>query len=272
MLAIMDLIKQTTAPADDNDVSPVSKDVTPVSIFKAMPFLEVEFNNGVLGVERVMQQVAPRLIKSHLAFPFLTAKLQQHPELRIVYAIRNPYDTLVSLYHQLQDAKSLGAFQGTWDQFFEMMMSGEPPFGHFFVFILEWYQFLMRRPNTLILSYEQLKLRHHDTVKVISQFMGYTLSDYKIDRIVQKTSSDAMSKEIDAYMAAEEGRDDDQGPSTKFIRKGLVGGWEDDNCYSQTQIDTVRTRCQELGKFLNLPDTDPLMFIWTAPRSPPPSR
>ncbi len=194
-----------------------------------IPFLEAIIpdptNNfipikGADALDRLTKE--PRIIKTHLPLELLKENIDKFPNMKIIQTIRNPKDTLVSAYHMIRMTKNLGAFNGTWDQFFEMFKSGKFPASHFFDFNLAWYNYHKNRDNSLVLIYEEMKQDLRSHIVKIASFLGRDLSDKVIDYITEKTTFKNMASDPKYNMADVPIFDSKK---SKFMRKGTVGDW-----------------------------------------------
>ncbi len=164
----------------------------------------------------------PRIIKTHLPLQVLKDNIDKFPNMKIIQTIRNPKDTLISLYHMFRMTKALGLFKGTWDQFFTLFKSGKVPGSDLFEFTLAWYNYNKTRENSLILIYEETKQDLRSHVVKIASFLGYDLSDKVIDYITEKTTFKNMASDP-KYNKADVPVFDSS--KSKFLRKGMVGDW-----------------------------------------------
>ena len=194
-----------------------------------IPFLEAEFPNPrnsyipIKGADALAALTTePRVIKTHLPLDLLKENIDKLPNMKIIQTIRNPKDTLISMYHMLRMTKNLGSFNGTWDDFFSMVTSSRGPGSDLFEFTLAWYNYNKNRKNSLVLIYEEMKedLRSH--VVKIASFLGRKLSDKVIDYITEKTTFQNMAN--DPKYNREDVPIFDKSKS-KFLRKGTVGDW-----------------------------------------------
>ncbi len=194
-----------------------------------IPFLEAEFpnpRNGYIPIKGADALAAlttdPRIIKTHLPLDLLKENIDKLPNMKIIQTIRNPKDTLISMYHMVRMVKNLGSFRGTWDDFFSMFKAGNFPGSDMFEFTVDWYNYNKNRENSLVLIYEEMKedLRSH--VVKIASFLGRDLSDKVIDYITEKTTFQNMAK--DPKYNREDVPVFDKSKS-KFLRKGTVGDW-----------------------------------------------
>ncbi len=211
------------------------KDINSTTYFLTkMPFMETEWIDGDTGGDKFRQLTPPRVMKTHLPIAPYQGLLKKYPNIKVIQVIRNPKDTLVSLYHHLQSETQLGGFTGTWDQFFDQLFKQKKTFtGDLFQNTVEWYNFNKDRANSLIIKYEDLKRDHRGHVIKLAKFLGYDLSDAVVDLITQKTSKKDMNKDFKALMT----KDTPWDSKNDFVRKGIVGDWV--NYFSKEQSDYV---------------------------------
>ncbi len=178
----------------------------------------------------------PRFIKTHMPLKTMRETLEKQPKVKVILSLRNPKDTLVSYKNHLSSDKLLGAFNGTWDQFFELVKQKKLPWGDYFEHIRDWYKFNKDRENSLVLKYEDMKKDHRGHVIKIAKFMGYNLSEKSVDFVVENSSIGSMRKKWES-----------KNPSWKegssFVRKAQVGDWL--NHFSEEQswwVDDQATR------------------------------
>ncbi len=63
----------------------------------------------------------PRTLKTHMPLRYFKQQLDNDPSLKVVQVIRNPRDTMVSMYNFYCMNEQFGPFLGTWDDFFELV-------------------------------------------------------------------------------------------------------------------------------------------------------
>lgn len=77
----------------------------------------------------------PGALKIHLPFRLTPWS----DKAKYIYVTRNPKDTCVSYYHHMKNIPGHG-FNGTFDQFFELFLSGKIDYGDYFDHVMEWYE------------------------------------------------------------------------------------------------------------------------------------
>ncbi|KAL3193181.1 hypothetical protein MRX96_018012 [Rhipicephalus microplus] len=118
-----------------------------------------------------------------------------------VYALRNPYDTCVSYYHQVQQ-KAPGCDDLTFDEFFEQFIGGWIHPNDYFDYLASWFAH-KARPNFLCIAYEHMKKDPRSGIRKIAAFLGKEISDDALlDEIVQTVSPDIMKRAFAEALSA----------------------------------------------------------------------
>ena len=216
------------------------EDVQKMDFFRKIPFIETEMPNGTFGADTFSNLESPRFMKTHLPYQLWEKQLQKHPNLKVIQTIRNPKDSLVSFYHHMRSDIQSGAFNGTWDQYFELFKQKRLPWGDYFQHNADWYKFNNGRKESLVLRYEEMKKDHRGHVIKIAKFLSCDLSDKVIDAIVEKSTFKTMAKNINSAM---EGRPGWKSDRSALLRKGEVGDWV--NYFSKEQSEYVEAKSKE---------------------------
>ncbi|XP_075529563.1 sulfotransferase ssu-1-like [Dermacentor variabilis] len=151
----------------------------------------------LLGTRILEDASEPRLMKTHLPL----ARLTLRDEARYVYVARNPWDCCVSFYHHTKALPAAYFSEGTFDDFFELFISGQTDHGGFFDHLLPWYA-RRRQNNVLFITYEQLYKQQCDTVLKIARFLGpeyeqALLQDQEFfQTVLDKSSAKFMKKQF----------------------------------------------------------------------------
>ncbi len=225
------------------------EDTHMMDFFKTIPFLELQYAEQRTGAEVFNDMEPPRCLKTHLPLALFTKHLEKNPNLKVIQTLRNPKDCLVSFFYHLQGDKSLGGFNGTWDQYFELVKEQKLPWGDFFVINSEWYKFNKHRENSLILKYEDMIADHRGHVMKIAKFMGYNnLSDKVIDKITEQSDFKVAAPKLNAFIT--EDASSWRAEKATFMRKGKTGGWRE--YFSQEQSEYVDRKFKEYLEPLGL--------------------
>ncbi|MBZ3869802.1 ATP-binding cassette sub-family C member 9 [Sciurus carolinensis] len=129
-----------------------------------------------------------RVIPTHLSYDMLPVNIKQK-QCKIIYVIRNPKDTAVSLFHYYRDNPNLPHIE-TWAAFLELFLRGDVVYGSWFDHVLSWEEH--KNDNTLIIFYEEMKKDFSKSLKKITTFLGIHVNDSEINKIAWKTSFSEM--------------------------------------------------------------------------------
>ncbi|CAK7299140.1 Sulfotransferase 6B1 [Vulpes lagopus] len=164
-----------------------------------------------------------RVIPTHLSYNMLPVNIKQK-QCKIIYIIRNPKDTAVSLFHYYRDNPNLPGIE-TWASFFDLFLRGDVVYGSWFDHVLSWEEHKNDK-NILIIFYEEMKKDPSKSIKKITTFLGINVNDSEINKIAQKTSFSEMKNN-----AAKENCDPNHticaltSNRNLVFRKGAVGDW-----------------------------------------------
>ncbi|KFO36564.1 sulfotransferase 6B1 [Fukomys damarensis] len=164
-----------------------------------------------------------RVIPTHLSYDLLPAKIKQK-QCKIIYIIRNPKDTAVSLFHYYRDNPNLPCIE-TWAAFLELFLRGEVVYGSWFDHVLSWEEHRNDK-NILIIFYEEMKKDFSKSLKKITTFLEINVNDSEINKIAWKTSFSEMKNN-----SVKENFDPNRtvcaltSDRNLVFRKGVVGDW-----------------------------------------------
>ena len=112
----------------------------------------------------------------------------------------------------------MGAFNGSWDDFFGLYKQKKLLYGNYFDHTVGWFNYTKARSNTLTLFYEELKENHKMGVTKVAKFLGKDIPENVINTIVERTSKKSMSEDLKTWPGWRDDR-------TKFVRKAMIGDW-----------------------------------------------
>lgn len=164
-----------------------------------------------------------RVIPTHLNYEMLPVTVKQK-QCKIIYVVRNPKDTAVSLFHYYRDNPNLPSPE-TWAAFLELFIKGDVVYGSWFDHVLSWEEH-KKDENVLFLFYEEMKKDFVKSLKKISAFLGISVTDSEMSKIARHTSFSEMKSN-----AAKENCDPNHvicalTPNRNLVfRKGVVGDW-----------------------------------------------
>ncbi|KAL2086876.1 hypothetical protein ACEWY4_017935 [Coilia grayii] len=171
---------------------------------------------------------------------------------KVIYVMRNPKDVLVSYVHFSNIFRTFDTVSNL-DQILEDFLSGKVHGGSWFDHVKGWFE-RKDEYNILFVSYEEMKMDLRSVVRKVSEFVGKSLSDEDIDKVVDRVTFENMKTDSKAnydISAMDMVFDMSKG---KFLRKGTIGDWKNSLTVAQSErFDQVyQERMQGL----------PLQFIW----------
>lgn len=224
---------------------------------RAIPAMEFAIAEGARTWTR------PLVIKTHLPFhlqPF-------SPKAKYIVITRNPYDCCVSYYYFAKSRPFGNLQEATFDQFVNMFVRGNVPFGDYFDHLLSWYKH-HDDCNVFFITYESLKRDTSDSVLKIADFLNekrygdhFRQNPQALEAVLSLSSLEKMkshnaeyksfsSKLQKLYKAADheaghETREANEDVMNKpltgdRVRKGIVGDWK--NHFSQQQVTQMKER------------------------------
>ena len=215
-------------------------------------FLELSAPGTEGYLDRMLSRDPPRLIRSHLPSRYFRCQLKEGEGTKIIVTIRNPKDTLVSMYHFYRMNKLMGCYEGSWEEFFEMYRQDALTHETYMKYYIGWAE-VKDHPNVMLVKYEDSVTNPARVIQDISKFINRPLSEDQINNIVRMTSFDYMG----THFAKANPKMFDEKIS-KFFRSGKVGDWK--NYFSEEQSSFVDEQYERLLKPLGLE----LEFEWWA--------
>nr|XP_048288553.1 sulfotransferase 1B1-like [Myodes glareolus] len=164
-----------------------------------------------------------RVIPTHLSYEMIPGTVKQK-QCKIVYIIRNPKDTAVSLFHYYKDNPNLPSPE-TWAAFLELFLKGDVVYGSWFDHVLSWEKHKNDK-NVLFLFYEEMKKDFVKSLNKITAFLDIDVNDSDISKIARNTSFSEMKNN-----AVKENCDPNHticaltSDRNLVFRKGVVGDW-----------------------------------------------
>ncbi|KAL8504533.1 hypothetical protein ACS0TY_015915 [Phlomoides rotata] len=191
-----------------------------------VPFLEYKLfaNNDIPDMSR-----RPRLMGTHVPMTALPDSVRGS-KCKIVYIVRNPFDTFVSIWHFITKLRpeSLGPL--SIDEAFDMYCRGAVGFGPYWEHMLGyWHESLMNPNKVLFLKYEEMKENTSFQLKKIAEFLGvpFTWEEEEEEGVVEgiaKLCSFEHMKELEVNKNGK-GAIVVDFENKNLFRKGLVGDW-----------------------------------------------
>ncbi|XP_034368525.1 sulfotransferase 6B1-like [Arvicanthis niloticus] len=194
-----------------------------------------------------------RAIPTHLNYEMLPMTVKQK-QCKIIYIVRNPKDTAVSMFHYYRDNPNLPSTE-TWAAFLELFLKGDVVYGSWFDHVLSWEEHKNDK-NVLFLFYEEMKKDFVKSLKKITAFLGIDVNDSEMGEIARSTSFSEMKSNA----AAKENCDPNHvicaltSDRNLVFRKGVVGDWINYFTPKQNRVFdelfTEKMSNSEVGRFL----------------------
>ena len=201
------------------------------SIEDRFTFLEIGLPGAKTEMEKMKGMPRPRLIKTHMPYEMMESQVNVDKSKHIV-VMRNPKDNLVSTYYFYRSNRGLGLYPGTWDQFFEeFIRSEELVTGCPVDYNIGWWK-NKDKDNVFIITYEEMKANLRGSVEKVAKFLEKELTSEQFDRLEEAVSFKTMQENPSTNYQDYASIDQTRG---KFIRKGIVGDWQ--NHFSTEQND-----------------------------------
>lgn len=191
-----------------------------------------QWTEGKNSVDFADQMEGRRFIKTHLPWHLLPDQLKNNTDVKIVYTMRNPKDTIVSYYHYCLLAHQINC---SFDEFIEVFLANKLVYGSSSEHMIEYYK-RRHQPNILLVKYEDMK---RDLPSVIRQCADHleidrTLTTDDIDKLCDYVKFEKMETnssvnfEMIAFPdpVAKEQIDHETYNKIKFIRRGQIGDWQ----------------------------------------------
>ncbi|KAL1789417.1 sulfotransferase family cytosolic 1B member 1 [Sigmodon hispidus] len=204
---------------NDGNVEKCKRDV----ITSKVPMLEMSVPGlNISGIEQLKTTPPPRIIKTHLPIDLLPKSFWEN-KCKMIYLARNAKDVAVSFYH-FDLMNSLHPLPGTWEEYLHKFLAGNVPYGSWFSHVKSWWEKKKEHP-LLFLYYEDLKQNPKEEIKKIASFLGKTLDNETLDRIIHHTSFEMMKDNpmVNCTHMPSSMLDHSKSP---FMRKGVVGDWK----------------------------------------------
>lgn len=121
---------------------------------------------------------SPRVLNSHVLYEELPAEVRKRKN-KIILTIRSPKDTVVSFYNHTKLLSHCYEYNGSFDDFFKLFMTGEIEYGNYFDFVLDWLKVMRTQKDNpiLIIEYEELKQNTLEKIKEIARFLDLNISE-----------------------------------------------------------------------------------------------
>ncbi|KAK6921959.1 Sulfotransferase domain [Dillenia turbinata] len=167
---------------------------------------------------------SPRVFHTHIPYSSLPDSIK-NKGCKIVYAMRNPKDVLVSMWHFLNSTRSEERGPYPFEKAFEDFCNGVFPFGPFFDHVLQYWKESLNMPGKiLVLKYEEMMRAPEEEMKRLALFLGRPFeNDEEVTKVRSRCSLERL-KNLDVNkngIGAASGV-----KNSAFYRLGVVGDWK----------------------------------------------
>ncbi|XP_066300511.1 sulfotransferase 2B1-like [Branchiostoma lanceolatum] len=180
-------------------------------------------------------QPSPRIIHTHLPW-HLAPRMISSPKgkVKAIVLMRNPKDTVVSLYHFVCKFRASVGIQHfpPCDEFIQCFLDGKAPRGDYYDHVLGWWK-MRDDPHFLFLKYEDMTKDLNSAVMKIKDFLGISLDDVTTASIVESCTFASLTS---AW--AESGNE----TKTLIARKGVIGDWKNTFTAAQSKAYDAKYR------------------------------
>ncbi|KAK6181397.1 hypothetical protein SNE40_009254 [Patella caerulea] len=176
------------------------------------------------NIDTFEAEPSPRVLNSHLWPRHLPKQIFKN-KTKIIYLIRNPKDTVVSMFFHYNAVKKALDYHGNLSDFLDLYLNKSLPYGLWYEYVLEWERFFKTTENPFYqFSYEEMQQNPVDHVKGLAKFLETDVSDEFCEATVDACSFNKLKK------ANDEVKDDFIKPhfteGRSLYRKGKVGDWK----------------------------------------------
>lgn len=179
-----------------------------------------------------------RIFKSHLHYR-RTAKTIPKGPARYIYVTRDGRDVALSYY---EFYKSHLHFGGSFDEFFNLFMSGKVQFGSWFRHVSDWCS-AKGRMSVLYLTYEDLSSDLPGTIRRVASFCNINVSDEQLDRVAARCTFEFMKRHEEKFDHRSEVKLERAMKPGQFIRVGKTGlGREQMNASQSASFERASAR------------------------------
>ncbi|XP_073403467.1 sulfotransferase 1C1-like isoform X2 [Dendrobates tinctorius] len=200
--------------------------------FVKVPFIELNVDPGMSGVNAANAMESPRPLKTHLPIQLLPPSFWEK-NAKVIYVARNAKDCMVSYFHFHRLNKGLPD-PGTWNEFFSTFLSGQVPWGSWFDHVIGWWK-VKDQHRILYVFYEDMIEDPKREITKIAKFLDKELSAEVLETVLHHTSFEAMKENPMANFSVLPSFIFDQSISP-FMRKGKVGDWKNHFSVSQNIV------------------------------------
>jgi len=163
---------------------------------------------------------SPRFLKTHYPYSLLPTSVKES-NCKIICPLRNPKDTIVS-YYFFSKANVLMDYSGDLASYVDDFVNDKVIYAPYWKYILECWE-KRHQDNIMIVMFEEMKKDLASNVRDVAEFLGKSLSDEDVEKIVKHCSFDSMK---DNPAITKVNSTVIRHHISPYMRKGEVGDWK----------------------------------------------
>ena len=161
-------------------------------------------------IDTINASTGPRYFKTHANVKDLP---RGHAKVKVIVVVRNPKDTVVSLYHHAKSKPEFG-YTGDFAAFLDIFLAGKAENGSWFDHVLEWHTQSQAEPDShLFLHYEDMYDNLEPVIRKIANFIDKPISDEIVTKVLKASSISEMKQKSSIGL--------------NHLRQGGYGNWRD---------------------------------------------
>ncbi|CAH2047811.1 unnamed protein product [Thlaspi arvense] len=197
-----------------------------------VPFIETDF--PFFPQDDVLNDKGNTLFATHLPHGLLPESISKSG-CKMVYILRDPKDTFVSMWNFIQKQRSNHGSLNNLEESFDMFCRGFSWYGPYLDHVMSYWKAYQENPDqVLFLKYETMRADPLPYVKRLAEFMGFGFTAEEEEKgIVEKVVDLCSFETLKNLEANKEEKHKERVPgifipNSAFFRKGKVGDWQ--NC------------------------------------------
>lgn len=184
-------------------------------------------------MEAINAAPGPRYFKTHANVKDLP---RGQAKVKSIVVVRNPKDTVVSLYHHAKSKPEFG-YTGDFTAFVDIFLAGKAENGSWFDHVQEWYAKCQAEPDShLFLHYEDMYDDLEPVVRNIANFIDKPIDDATVAKVVKASSMSEMKQKSSIGL--------------NHLRQGGYGNWRDSFTVRMSETFDDVYRCKMKGSGL----------------------
>ncbi|XP_055353580.1 sulfotransferase 1C2-like [Paramacrobiotus metropolitanus] len=191
------------------------------------PYLELTDPDMPVGkrpIDLLCQQPPGRAFFTHLGYEALPPSIEASGT-KIVFVIRNPKDTIVSMYHFFRSHYPM-QYHGDLQEIINSFTEERVMYGPFFDHAASYWSRRNTNPNIFFTSFEEMSQDFIGVARRLSKFLGKDFTEDQLNKIYYECAFDQMKNNETVNKAKVGARGYFDFNKSPFIRAGKVGNWK----------------------------------------------